>query len=112
MPLSVDEKEELFVPNPGPAVAVKTFCGPQWAVLPADACDNVHTLFPPTLQVVNPVMSPVTLHVKVKVPSEHVGGAAVNCPVAAPAWRKIDIYSPLSLVTISEVLYDFVYWWS
>ena len=53
--------------------------------------DNVHTLFPPTLQVVNPVMSPVTLHVKVKVPSEHVGGAAVNCPVAAPAWRGMDI---------------------
>ena len=54
-------------------------------------------------------MYPVTLHVKVKVPAGHMGGAAVNCPVAAPAWREIDIYSPLSLVTISEVLYDFVY---
>ena len=39
-------------------------------------------------------MSPVTLHVKVKVPPEHMGGAAVNCPVAAPAWREMDIYMP------------------
>ena len=29
VPLSVDEKEELFVPNPGPGAAVKAFCGPQ-----------------------------------------------------------------------------------
>ena len=53
-------------------------------------------------------MSPKTLHVKVKVPLEQVGGAAVNCPVAAPARREIDIYSPLSLVTISEVLCVFM----
>ena len=29
VPLSVDEKEELVVPNPAPAVAVKALCGPQ-----------------------------------------------------------------------------------
>ena len=29
VPLSVDEKEELVVPNPDPAVAVKALCGPQ-----------------------------------------------------------------------------------
>ena len=102
VPLSVDEKEELVVPNPAPVVAEKALCGPQWAELPADACDNVHGLFPPTLQVVNPVMSPVTLHVKAKLPSEHTGGAAVNCPVAAPAWREMDIYMP-TFLDLSEM---------
>ena len=29
VPLSVDEKEELVVPYPASAVAVKAFCGPQ-----------------------------------------------------------------------------------
>ena len=29
LPLSVDEKEELFDPNPAPDLAVKTLSGPQ-----------------------------------------------------------------------------------
>ena len=48
-------------------------------------------------------MSPVTLHVKVKVASEHVGEAAVNCPVAAPAWRKMDINVPHGSPTINPL---------
>ena len=47
-------------------------------------------------------MSPVTLHVKAKLTPEHTGGAAVNCPVAAPAWREMDIYMHI-LSLISEL---------
>ena len=81
-PLSVDEKKVALVPNPVTAIAVKTSCGPQMEE-DVDLCTRVHSLLPPTLQSVIPLMSPVTVHVKVKVSPGQVGGAAVNCPATS-----------------------------
>ena len=80
MPLSVDKKQGRFVPNPIPDVAVKALLGPQIEE-EADLCSTGHSLLPLTLQMVNPLMFPVTVHLKVKVSPGQVGGAAVNCPV-------------------------------
>ena len=84
VPLSVDEKEGPFDPNPIPDLAVRSFSGPQTEEGEVDRCDRGHSLLPPTLQVVIPSMFPTTVHVKEKVSPEHVGGAAVNCPVTYP----------------------------
>ena len=82
MPLSVDKKEGPFVPNSVPDVAVKAALpAPHVDVAPAVLCARIHSLLPPTLQVVIPFMLPVTVHVKVKVSLGQVGGAAMNCPV-------------------------------
>ena len=84
VPFSVDEKEVALVPNSGPAVAVKGLLVPQvWesCVL----CNKVHSLPPPTLQMVTPFLSPAIVHLKVKESPGQVGGAAVNCPVTSPA---------------------------
>lgn len=90
MPLIVDEKEVAVVsgPNPVPGLAVKTLPGPQREE-EVDLCDRAHSLFPPTLHKVNPLMSPATVHVKEKVPSGHVGGAASNCPVTYPEGNTV-----------------------
>jgi len=82
VPLSVDEKEVAFVSNPVPDLAVKT-SRPQ-VVVDEDLCCRAHSLFPPTLHVVSPLMSPVTVHLKIKVSPGQVGGAAVNCPATSP----------------------------
>ena len=80
LPLSVDEYRVTFVPNPVPGVALKSLFAPQVAG-EVDICDRIHRLrLPPTLQMVIPFMSPVTVHVKVKVSPGQVGGAAVSCP--------------------------------
>ena len=81
-PLSVDEKELALVPNPVPGVALKALLGPQVAV-EVDICARIHRmlLLPYILQIVIPLMSPVTVHLKVKVSPGQVGGGAVNCPV-------------------------------
>ena len=80
VPFSVDVKEVTFVPNPVPLVIGKALLGPQVPV-ETDICDSVHrSLLPPTLQMVIPLMSPPTVHLKVKVSPGQVGGAAVNCP--------------------------------
>ena len=80
--VSVDEKEVASItPNPVPGVAVKT--GPH-VDMPAVVCARIHEVLPPTLQVVCPFLSPVTVHLKVKVSPGQVGGAAVNCPVTSP----------------------------
>ena len=84
MPLSVDEKEVALVPNPLLDLAVKTLLGPQIEE-EVDLCGRGHSLFLPTLQMVTPFMSPVTVHLKVKVLPEQVGGAAVNCPATSAA---------------------------
>ena len=85
VPLSVDVKEVGFVPNLVPFLAVKTLPGPQSACKGEfDRCTRGHSLLPPTLQMVNPLLSPVTLQVKVKVPLGQVGGGAVNRPAASP----------------------------
>ena len=76
-------KEVALVPNPVPDLALKALSGPQ-VVVDKDLCCRAHSLFPPTLHVVSPLMFPVTVHVKVKVSSGQVGGAAVNCPVTSP----------------------------
>ena len=49
-----------------------------------DLCTRVHSMLPFTLQMVNPFMSPVTVHLKVKVSPGQMGGGAVNCPVTSP----------------------------
>ena len=67
VPLSVDEKEVAFVPNPVPVVTVKGLPDPQGPGAPAVLCTSEHSLLPPTLQMVIPFLSPVTLHLKVKV---------------------------------------------
>ena len=80
VPLRVDVKELTpFV------VAVKAPPGPHVDVAPAVLGVREHSLLPPTLQMVIRFMSPVTVHLKVKVSPGQVGGAAVNCPAAPPA---------------------------
>ena len=81
--LSVDVKGPL-PPNPLSDIAVKGWLAPlgiQILAAPVVRCDRAHRLvllF--TLQTVIPVMSPVTVHLKVKVSPGQVGGGAVNCP--------------------------------
>ena len=87
VPLSVDEKEVAPVPNPVPDLAVTTSRGPQMEE-DVDRCTRVHSLLPFTLQMVNPVLSPVTVHVKVKVSPGQVGGAAMSCPATWPERGK------------------------
>ena len=85
VPLSVDEKEVAVVPgpNPVPGLAVKALPAPQ-IVDEVDLCTCPHSLFPPTLQMVNPLRSPVTVHLKVKASPGQVGGAGVSCPATLP----------------------------
>ena len=79
VPLSVDEKEVAFVvPNPVIGVMVNASLRPQ-IVEEVDVCTRVQSLLPPTLQMVIPFLSPVTLHLKVKTSPGQVGGGAVNC---------------------------------
>ena len=84
VPLSVDEKEVPLVPNPVPVVTVKGLPGPQGPGALAVLCTREHSLLLPTLQMVIPLMSPVTVHLKVKVSPGQVGGAAVSCAVTTP----------------------------
>ena len=96
VPLSVDKKEVAPVPNPVPDVAVKA---PQVTVEVVGLCGRLHSslVLLPTLQVVNPLLSPVTVQLKVKVPPGQVGGAAVNCPVTSPGEK---IYTFTAQVSI------------
>ena len=84
VPLSVEKKEVALVPNPVRGVAVKVLSGPQVDVAPAVLCDRIHSLLPPTLQIVTPSLFPVTVHLKVKVSPGQVGGAGMNCPATLP----------------------------
>ena len=88
VPLNVDVKEVVLVPGTKrlSGLAVKAPLAPQ-TVEEVDLCSSPHSLFPPTLQMVTPFKSPVTVHLKVKVSPEHVGGAAVNCPATSAAWK-------------------------
>ena len=90
MPLSVDEKEVApVVPNPVPVVTMKGLPDPQGKGALAVACTREHSLLPPTLQMVTPFQSPVTVHLKVKVSPGQVGGGAVNCAVTTPGNRPM-----------------------
>ena len=82
VPLSDDVKEGPLDPNPVPDLAVKTLPGPQIEE-EADLCTRTHSLTPLSLQIVNPFMSPVTVHMKLKVSPGQVGEAAVNCPATS-----------------------------
>ena len=86
--VSVDEKEVASItPNPVPVVAVRT--GPH-VDTPAVVCARIHSLLPPsTLQVVCLVLSPVTVHLKVKVSPGQVGGGAVSCPATSSGKKPI-----------------------
>ena len=88
VPLSVDVKEVALVPgpNPVPGLAVKASSAPQ-TVEEVDLCSSPHSLLPSTLQMVKPLTSPVTVHVKEKVSPGQVEGAAVNCPATTSAWK-------------------------
>ena len=87
VPLSVDKKVVAFViPNPVTAIAVKALPGPQLDEAPAVVCESRHSLLPPTLQTVIPVLSPVTVQVKIIIPPGQVGGAPVNCPATSPIY--------------------------
>ena len=37
-----------------------------------------------------PFTTPTTVHVKLKVSLEHVGGAALNCPATHPKWETVN----------------------
>ena len=112
VPLSVDEKEGLFVPNLFPVIAVKVLPGPQTYEPPTDLCNRIHSLLPPTLQMVKPLTPPVTAHLKVKISPGQVGGTAVNCAVTSPgeksAWKNS------SLGTQLNIQFHFLWWlwWS
>ena len=94
MLLSVDEKEGALVPNPVTPLAVKVLsAGPQVDEAPAVLCESRHRLLPFTLQMVIPVLSPVTVHLKIKVPPGQVEGGPVSCPATTPgeknAWKHL-----------------------
>ena len=107
VPLSVDVKEVALVPGPKPvsALAVKTLPGPQiWGAV--ELCARAHTLLPfPTFQVVTPLMSPVTVHVKVKVSPGQVGEAAVNCPVTSPREKYITLACAILCRCTKEIVW-------
>ena len=88
VPLSVDEKEGPLVPNPVQDLAVNTSLGPQ---IDEDVilCTRLQSLLLFTLQMVIPFLSPVTVHLKVKVSPGQVGGGAVNCPATSPGDRPM-----------------------
>ena len=88
VPLNVDVKEVALVPGTKrlSGLAVKAPLAPQ-TVEEVDLCSRPHSLFPPTLQMVTPFKSPVTVHLKVKVSPGQVGGAAVNCPATLPGTK-------------------------
>ena len=88
VPLSVDEKGGPLVPNPVQDLAVNTSLGPQ---IDEDVilCTRLQSLLLFTLQMVIPFLSPVTVHLKVKVSPGQVGGGAVNCPATSPGDRPM-----------------------
>jgi len=79
IPLSVDTWEREF--DSGVVdVAVKAPPGPQVSL---SSRPMMHSLVPPTLQMVSLEMTP-TVHMKEKVSLGQVGGGAVNCPQIPP----------------------------
>ena len=91
MALSVDVNGP-FDPNPLSAIAMKRWLVPlgmQVLTDPVVRCGRTHRLLvllllPFTLQTVVPVVTPPTVHLKVKASPGQVGGGAVNCPVTSP----------------------------
>ena len=96
VPLSVDEKDGPLVPNPVLDKAVKVAPGLQ---IREDfvLCIRIHSLLLFTLQMVNPLMFPTTVHLKMKVSSGQVGGAAIICPVTSSVEKvnTVTMYSTI-----------------
>ena len=90
MPLSVDVKEIVLVPNPVSDLAVKALPDPHGRGASNVLCTKIHSLLLLTLQMVTPVLSPPTVHLNMKVPPGQLGGAAVNCPITSPALKEIN----------------------
>ena len=67
VPFSVDEKELALVPKPVPVVTVKALPDPQGLEVPAVLCNRAQAILPFTLQMVIPLTSPPTVHLKVKI---------------------------------------------
>ena len=78
VPLSVDVKEVALVPNPVPVVTVKGLVDLQGLGSSAVLCTREHSLLPPTLQTVIPFLSPITVHLKVKVSPWRTGGGSCS----------------------------------
>ena len=100
IPLNVDMKEVALVPNPVPEAAIKGLPDPQGAGACVVLCVRMHSS--PTFQRVIPLMSPVTLHVKVKVSPGQVRGGAMNCPKTLPG---DDFYKNYTLIITLLVVY-------
>ena len=98
VPLSVDEKEVALVPNRLSGLALKALFGPHVDVVLAVLCTRIHSILPLTLQMVIPLLSPVTVHLKVKVSPGQVGEAALNCPVTPSG--KVSIYVLFALSSL------------
>ena len=79
IPLSVDTWERGFYSGVVD-VALKAPPGPQVSL---SSRPTVHSLLPPTLQMVSLEMTS-TVHMKQKVSLGQVGGGAVNCPQISP----------------------------
>ena len=93
--LSVDVKGPL-VPNPLSPIAVKVRLPSlvSQVTVAVDICIRVQKLLLLfTLQMVIPFLSPVTVHLKVKVSPGQMGGAAVSCPATSPGkkgpWKHL-----------------------
>ena len=102
MPLSVDEKKVALVPNPVLNIAVRSSLGPQ-IEKDVDLCSRLHSLLPPTLQVVKPFLSPETVHLKEKVSPGQVGGAAVNCAETSPEMKYRIYQQPVEDTHLTEM---------
>ena len=99
--LRVDVKEVAsLVANSVPDLALKVSLGPQ-VEEKVHLWKRLHSLLPFTLQMVNPFMSPVTVHLNVKVSPGQVGGAAINCPATPPGEK----YSHLHVSTFHSHWY-------
>ena len=89
VPISV-EKEGPLLLNPVPGIDMKASLGPQLMGEERVGCTRAHSMLPLPfiLQVVTPLLSPVTVQLKVKVSPRQVGRAAVSCPVTSPGEEK------------------------
>ena len=102
--LRVDVKEVAsLLANSVPDLALKVSLGPQ-VEEKVDLWKRLHSLLPFTLQMVNPFMSPETLHLNVKISPGQVGGAAINCPASPPGQK----YSHLHVSTFHSHWYAYL----
>ena len=86
----------MLVPKLLPGLAVKALLVPIGIhiTVEVDICSRTHRLLlAPTLQIVIPFTSPVTVHLKVKVLLGQVGGGVVNCPATLPGEKCLNSYT-------------------